>query len=899
MFDRFRTPIVSRIAWLVAAVALLAAAVLTLFIPPSAWASGPVTGPYKIVVIQVTYTDDTTRADTLDNLNLAAGEVHDYFSKLSYGALDAQLTMVQVALTQPKSHYWTACPSADDAGKMCLTGDLAGDAAEIAGAAGTSFAGVKALSILSPCNTYPAYDNFTAGGDTVLNSAHAHATVHQVFDTECAHVASTEFLPLGPSNVDWHAWAHELGHTIQKDGGNMFSHPGGYSSGYDLMDSCYPCGETVYSLSGSPVVANEHNTSFPGWLPASKTVVIDRPASGSAGGTYVLEPVAKPDPSATVAPRGIKLPLDGGRAIFIEARTNTGADARSYGMFDEGVHMYLAQEGAIVDGWPKPLTMLDACATTEPGGCITDGNTDPRASSCPSVAHLSASHGYCWPYNLWHVGDTFNDPIDGIIMHVNGTVGDGYGVTVTRNVPPGRPDVFLYPWLTAPMNTYETVDIWVDSSCNGYEADVGPDGLRYGRRPDHTVVGNGDDPCANHENRIYAHIRNGGSLAANNVVVHFQVTSPLGVGDSGAWTDAGSFTIPSLAAGAEQDVFVAWTPSVTLTAAQIASGHFNFHSCVKIVIDPPSGDLVTSNKTAQENFDNFEAVRDRVTHSYTIPDHRFYVANNYGLMRHNMNSLTAASMGKVPADFSKPIQLSIDSDMPAGWVYEVNGGANEFTLAPHEVRQVPVVIKVPDGTPTAQTFSLRVTAYAQHHMINPVLPASDPRRWHFGWMAENGVVEGVLTVDPSKLDIEGEYKCPPPATVAVFPGTLRIKGHLDPEIATIVTLDYSPTLGGAMVSHQVHTNAAGLFTDTLPVGTGIYQVRAIWQGNLAFSSSVSNTLKLDASPKRCVPTPPKPAKLPDNIRVLPVPKVLDGKALPPLKKVAPKVPPASSSASKS
>ncbi len=891
MFNRVRTPIVSFIAFL----AVFLAAVLTLTLPNAARASGPVTGAYKIVIIQVTYTDDTSRADTLDNLNLAAGEIHDYFSKLSYGALDTQVTMVQVTLTQPRSHYWTACPTADDANKMCVSG-LAADAAELAGAAGTDFTGVKALSIVSPCNTFRNYDNLTTGGDTVLNSAHAHATLHQVYNTECVHPASTEFLPLGPSNVDWHGWAHEIGHTIQKDGGNMFSHPGGYSSGYDLMDSCYPCGETVYSLSGSPVVADEHNTSFPGWLPASKTVVIDNPSSGSAGGTFVLEPVGKPDPSATAAPRGIKLPLDGGRAIFIEARTNTGADARSYGLFDEGVHMYLAQEGALVDGHPKPLTMLDACATTVAGGCITDG-ADPRVSTCPNVANLSSSHGYCWPYTLWHVGDTFNDPINGIIMHVNGTVGDGYGVTVTRNVPPGRPDVFLYPWLTAPMNTYETVDIWVDSSCNGYEADVGAAGLRYGRRADGTVIGNGDDPCANHENRIYAHIRNGGSVAANNVVVHFQLTNPMGVGDSGAWTDVGTVTIPSLAAGTEQDVFVAWTPSVTLTPAQITAGHFNFHSCIQIRIDPPSDDLVTSNKMAQENFDNFEAVRDRVSHAYTVPDHRFFIANNYGLMGHNMNSLTGAAMGKAPADFSKPVQLSIDSDMPAGWVYEVNGGANELTLAPHEVRPVPVVIKVPDGTPTAQTFSLRVTAYAQHHMINPALPASDPRRWHFGWMAENGVVEGVLTVDPSKLDIEGEYRCPPPATIAALPGSLRIKGHLDPEIATIVTLDYTATPGGTVVSHQVHTSASGIFTDTLPVGSGVYQVRAIWQGNLAFSSSVSNILKLDASPKRCIPTPPKVSRLPDNIRVLPAPKMQQAKPLPPLRRV-PRVS-GSSSSSKS
>jgi hypothetical protein len=835
--------------------------------PVTLLASGPVTGAYKVLLIQVTYTDATTRADTLANLTLAGGEIHDFFSKLSFGALDMQVSVAQVTLTHPKSYYWTACPASNDAGKMCITGPLMADAAELAGAGGASFTNVRAVDVLSPCGVYDRYNNFTAGGDANLNSAHAHATVHQVFDTECPYVASTEFPPLGPSHVNWHGWAHELGHTLQLEGHDMFSHPGGYSSGYDLMDSCYPCGESVYSLSGNPIVANEHDTSFPRWLPSSKTVVIPKPSSGVAGGTYVLEPVSKADPGATVAPRGIKLPLDGDRSIFVEARTNTGADNRSYGLFDEGVHMYLAEESAQdANHWPKPLTMLDACQTTVPGGCIYD-NSDPRIPTCPdNVAHLSESHGYCWPFTLWHPGDTFNDPINAITMHVNGRVGDGYGVTVTRNVPPGHPDVYLYPWLTAPMNTYETIDIWVDSSCNGYESDVGPSGLRYGRRPDGTVIGNGDDPCANHENRIYAHIRNAGSVPAVGVTVHFQVTNPLGVGMSGSWTDVGTATIPSLPANGEQDVYVTWTPHVTLTPAEISSGHFNFHSCVQVIIDPPPGDLVTTNKMAQENFDHFEAVRDPITHGYVVPDRFFFVANNYSMVHGNFTG----APGKADADFSKPIQLRIKSELPNDWNYEVNSGVTEFTLAPHEVRQIPVKVKVSPGTPIAKTFHLRVTAFAQHHVINKAVRPTSPNYWHFGWMQENGVVEGVQTVDPSTLTITADYKCPDsrPA-VAVLPGTIHVKGHLDPVHAgTIVAIDYTPPGGGPVVTHLVHTDAGSNFEDTLPASTsGVWLVRALWQGDMDHSSSVSDEIKVDASPGNCAPPPP-PQTAPPNSTIL-------------------------------
>ena len=842
--------------------------VFLLLHPTVTMASGPVTGTYKVLLIQVTYTDATTRADTLANLNLAGGEIHDYFSKLSFGALDVQVSVAQVSLTHPMSYYWSSCPSSDDAGKMCLTGPLMADAAELAGASGASFTNVSTVDVLSPCGVYDRYNNWTAGGDAHLNSTHAHATVHQIFDTECPYVTSTEFPPLGPSHVNWHGWAHEIGHTLQLEGHDMFSHPGGYSSGYDLMDSCYPCGETVYSLSGNPIVANEHDTSFPGWLPSSKTVVIPRPSSGTAGGTYVLEPVNKADPGATVAPRGIKLPLDGDRSIFVEARTNTGADNRSYGLFDEGVHMYLAQESANdANGNPKPLTMLDACQTTVPGGCVYD-NSDPRLSSCPdNVAHLSESHPYCWPFTLWHPGDTFNDPINAIMMHVNGKVGDSYGVTVTRNVPPGHPDVFLYPWLTAPMNTYETIDIWVDSSCNGYESDVGPSGLRYGRRGDGTVIGNGDDPCANHENRIYAHIRNGGSVPAPSFTVHFRVTNPLGVGMTGSWTDVGTVTVPSLAAGGERDIYVNWTPHITLSEAEIQAGHFNFHSCVQVQIDPPAGDLVTTNKMAQENFDHFEAVRDRITHNYSVPDRYFFVANNYSMVHAN---ITGAG-GKSDADFSKPVQLRIKSELPNDWTYEVNGGTTEFTLAPHEVRQIPVKVKVPPSTPTARTFNLRVTAFAQHHMINRAVRPTNPNSWHFGWMQENGVVEGVHTVDPSELTISGEYRCPDSRpTVAVLPGTIRVKGHLDPvHNNAIVAIDYTPPGGGATVTHLVHTDAASNFEDALPSSTpGEWQVRAFWQGDMDYSSSVSNVLKVMVSPRDCNKAPSTPQTAPPNSTIL-------------------------------
>jgi len=422
------------------------------------------------------------------------------------------------------------------------------------------------------------------------------------------------------------------------------------------------------------------------------------------------------------------------------------------------------------------------------------------------------------------------------------------------------------------MNTYESIDIWVDSSCNGYEDTVGPSGLRYGRRGDGTVIGNGDDPCANHENRIYARVRNGGSVPANNVTVHFRASDPLGVGMTGSWSDVGSTTIPTIPPYSYRDVYVNWTPHVTLTPAEISSGHFNFHSCVQVHIDPILGELVTTNNDSQENFDHFEAVRDPITHGYVVPDRYFYLANNYTGMHGNY---TGGAM-KAPADFDKPIELRVKSELPADWTYEVNGGTMDFTLAPHEVKQIPVKVKVPDGTPVAQTFNLRVTGFAQHHMINRAVLPTSPNYWHYGWMPEKGVVEGIHTVDPSKLTITATFQCPDMsrATIAVPPSQLVVKGKLEPpHNDVIIAIDYTPPGGGAVQTHLVHTNAAGEFQDTLnSPSKGVWLVRALWQGDMDHSSSVSDEQKVEVGDcnkpsNPTTPTTPPPGSsifLPDN-----------------------------------
>jgi hypothetical protein len=831
------------------------------------FASGPVTGSYPVVWIRVSYTDNSTTVWTRDTLQQGANEMTTFFRNLSYGQLEVPITVREAALPNNVAHYWHTCPG--DPAHKCQE-HVVEDAAARVIADGSSFAGVKTVMIINPCGIET---DFTEPGDVHITGTGFDVWVHQTMDFECG---SSNPNPPGPSGVWWSSWAHELGHTIQLHGHNLFDHPAGYASGYDLMDSCYPCHDSVYALSGNPIVGNMGRTSFPGWLPTSKVTVVPRPPSGAIGTTVVLEPLSKADPGATVAPRGIKIPINDDHYYIVEARRRVRADSVDAhpGIMDEGVHIL-----DVVESRNPPVRLINACDSTVTGGCLT-GESDPRYGSCLSASGRWPTYpGYCWPFVLFHAGQQYYDSVNNIRVRVDSVVGDAFSVTVTRGVPPGHPDMMMIPWLTAPMNTWETIDIWVDSSCNGYEDTVGAAGLRYGRRSDGTVIGNGDDPCANHENRIYAHVRNGGDATANAISVHFYVTDPLGVGIRGAsgWSLVGTATIPTLAPGATRDVYVNWTPAVTLTPAQISERHFNFHSCVQVKMDAVAGELVLSNQDGdgeQENFDNFEAVRDPITSHFHLPEQSFFLANP---KFHDNPTGGMAPSGSASGE--KLFKLRVDSLLPTGWGYEVAGGNLEQVLAANEVRNIPVKITVPDGTDIGHTYLLKVTAFTPMTMVNPLAPASDAaHHLHYGFEHVAGVMLAAQTVDPSKITITAEFKCPDPgATLThVPPATLHVKGKLEPaRNNVIIAIDYTPPGGGAVQTHLAHTNSAGEFEDTLSgPAPGTWKIRAFWQGSLDLAGAVSDEQTVEArdckkQPQEQAPTRPVPQQtLPPGSTIL-------------------------------
>jgi hypothetical protein len=696
------------------------------------------------------------------------------------------------------------------------------------------------------------------------------------------------------SGVNFNGWMHEIGHQLQqKDGidigGRWNGHPGGYSSGFDLMDSCYPCHESWYGLSGPPVMTGSKQV-FNGWLPVEKVVDVPSLRTGPPVETsYVVAPLAQ-NFADTASPQGIKIDIAPGTYYLVDVRTSLLADSHNTGpgLWDEGVQIQRINESG-----DPPVTDIDACDTTVVGGCDRNGDRtsptyDARTPNCSPAGVLVHSHldvpDYCWPFRLWQSGQTFNDTANNIQIRVGDATFSGltrsYTIAVRRGPAPGHPDLYITPWLTSPMNTYETVDIWVDSSCNGYEDDVGASGLRYGRRADGTVIGNGDDPCANHHNRIYAVVHNGGDAPAPDVHVQFYATNPLGVGVRGdtGWDLVGtadSSRFPSLsmlAPGARATVWVDWVPRVHLTDDQIRQEHFNFHSCVQVRILPAPGELNTANNVAQENFDNFEARVDRISlEPLNIPI-RYIFLNNVLINPSNQKGF------EDPGErLRREFFFDVKSELPPDWQYLVGGGEPFVTLAPGEVRQIPVKVTAARA-PIASSYLLKVRARTVKTLGNAAI---SPRsklfsRTHDVLGEVAGVVMQAQVVLTDDLTLAAELDSS---------GDIFARGALSPaHKGALVAIDYIDP-GGSFTTRLASVAVDGSYGDRYhPSGlSGAWTVRAFWQGDRDHSSALALPVTVSV-----FVVPPLTHQVPQ-----PTPMATVKQALPPIPTVPkPTLPPA-------
>jgi hypothetical protein len=738
-------------------------------------------GTYTEAVVQVVFSDETAGEHPLSvtDLNNSAAEIHTFFSQLSYGKLDMEVRFIRVFLTTIPEEPGTPATWANyqSCGSSC---NLTVDATNEALVSNSNFLnGVNGISVL-------VLQKYAAAGVTGFGLESYPGLTQQVVQSRLPEGPKNTVNPIGPSEVSWGGWAHEFGHQLEVFGGTYTSgpwlgHPSGYASGYDLMDSCYPCHESSYGLLGAPLV-NDPRTVFPGWLDSAHVAAVPIP-SGPVGKTFVLPPLSQKISTPTI--QAVQIPIDGKRSYWVNARMRLNSDAiqerTPQGIYTQGVQIQHTDQDADV-----PVTV---CRPKETPTC-TNANTDP-----PN-----------WPYSLWQPGETFTDSDQNIKVAVVAAVTGGYEVNITRDVPPSHPDLFITPWLTPPENTYETVDIWVDSICNGYGV------LRYGKRADGTVIGSGDDPCVGHENRVYATIHNIGDADAPATTASFRVSNPLGVGVTGSWTSLGTAAVPAIAAGQSATVFVTWTPIPNLTPKEIMQKHFQFHSCIQVKVTPVAGEIVTTNNSAQENIAYFEAVATGPAVGvglYPLP-----VIND------------AFNLTNSIAGNSQQYSLRTVSRLPAGWTYSVNGGAPTLQLFSGQTASIPVEI-TPPASPVGKIYDLKADALT-------ILPLLNAGGSHPSWYIAGGVDLNAHTVLPSQIYVRGSVTPPGNSAPAV-----DVIGTLVPTVpGAIVTIDLFTTTTG-FFSQQVTVGPAGHFVASVSPGFFPVGVRAIWQGNMIYESAVA------------------------------------------------------------
>lgn len=288
------------------------------------------------------------------------------------------------------------------------------------------------------------------------------------------------------------------------------------------------------------------------------------------------------------------------------------------------------------------------------------------------------------PADLWNaafeVGDHFEDGGRGVAINVLQSLANGYRVRVTNTNPSTmRPDPRITPWTT---DTWESVDIWIDSPVNDY----GQFSSATGNRDVPAVRASTSDPTI--VNRVYYRISNDGLSTAQNFRVNISYAAP-GIGQT-SWTLIGSKPIGAIQPGRNVSGYVDWV---------VPDGFANGepHACLKVEIVADPSDLNASNNLAQENIFQFETVHNSPWH----PRGRLLTVTN-------------------PSRIHPARVLLHISGLPNGWAVRLLPSG--FPLAPGQSRVVDFIL-YPAGVPGSPPpdypagYLARVKVTAQFDML--------------------------------------------------------------------------------------------------------------------------------------------------------------------------------------
>jgi len=702
-----------------ASIGVLAALALLCLLPSSSLAV-TVTGVKNIIVLRIYFHDyvNTSRY-TKAQVDGFFGNINTLWgSHSSYGniSLTTQSNNALIQLPGNRSDYIDDFPDGDlsNGAKFQKVIDDA-----IANSTGFTWTNVDAVMVIMS-ETDPSQFHRGQGGT---------CNAHMGPGSTSTPLVGCAIFSENPGSTDaqvWGRWAHELGHAFQARGA---IHPSNYNSSFEQMDANYP-GQTG-------VFEKQTSTDF-GWMPDGKYKVITASTGGATAALYAEEY----DPAGRPNLQAIKAYLGSGGSVYymISVRRKVLGDELNASFSPAGI----PDEGVLIE-------------RVTPGGnpeVTIMGNSGDRDK-------------------LWHEGDTFNNASDGIYIAATKKFDvDDYDVTVRYADQANKADVGINSWLSPPGNAYETTDLWIDSPVNNYGV------YRYGSWSDlmgGTVpVGNGDDPAIGQVNRIYARVRNYGSATALNVVVHFDVTNPLGLGINGSngFIELGSVdstTFPGLAsipAGGSTDVYLEWTPNATLTPAQIAAGTFYFHSCIRVRIDHLPNETIFGNQDGdgqQENIDYFQAPAGPGSPSGGAP--------NTTVIHLRNDSMTT----------KKYFNLAYDRKLvPAGWKVTVNGGNQGIELMPNEVKDIPVVITPTTTMPPGSVAKVKVFASSFHLLVSD----KNPKDKHPEFKALGGVTVEGHAVLKTKLKCEAVRR----GSVVYFKGLLEVpkEGKLERQASTVM-----------------------------------------------------------------------------------------------------------------
>lgn len=351
---------------------------------------------------------------------------------------------------------------------------------------------------------------------------------------------------------------HELGHSF----GLPHTHGGGtsgeknYASYYSLM------ARGLSAVNGFQM----HWNGITAWIDQATEQVIVNPGN-------IVQGYIKPRYiDITNEPQYIVVKVSNSIYYRIEVIEKQSEDALL--AHDEGVYIYLVDEN---QHWMDQCTDMDSTPFSQGG--VSD------LKDC-----------------LWTPGQNFYNATYNVNITIINKVGNDYEVRV-ENLGDGYPDVMINPWGNPPGNPgpWESIDVWVDSPINNY------DNYRYTDN-----LGNpisiGDDPWANHENKLYARIHNTGEGVAEDVDVFFYEKIPISAGDDNNWDIIGTAKIPLINAGDSVEVAIPWTPEISVS--NYDNGLMKLHGCVFVTIEEQPGEIDTKNNKCQENIAYYEITAD-------------------------------------------------------------------------------------------------------------------------------------------------------------------------------------------------------------------------------------------------------------------------------------------------